>query len=105
MHEARACPHERANPAPVAVCRLSCLPARALRSFPAEYVVTKLDELCNWSRKGSMWPMTFGLACCAVEMMQAGAWALITRRCGGQSSPGVVRVLRFRGSHRRQALR
>lgn len=38
----------------------------------AEFVVTKVDELVNWARKGSMWPMTFGLACCAVEMMQAG---------------------------------
>ena len=28
----------------------------------AEYVVTGLDELANWARKGSMWPMTFGLA-------------------------------------------
>lgn len=27
-----------------------------------EYVVTGLDELANWARKGSMWPMTFGLA-------------------------------------------
>ena len=38
-----------------------------------EYVVTKVDSLVNWARKGSIWPMTFGLACCAVEMMHAGA--------------------------------
>lgn len=34
----------------------------------AEYVVAKMDDLANWARKGSMWPMTFGLACCAVEV-------------------------------------
>lgn len=41
--------------------------------FAIEYVVTKVDELVNWGRKGSMWPMTFGLACCAVEMMHVAA--------------------------------
>ena len=34
------------------------------------YLVTQLDALVNAARTGSMWPMTFGLACCAVEMMQ-----------------------------------
>lgn len=37
-----------------------------------EYVLTKVDALVNWARQGSIWPMTFGLACCAVEMMHSG---------------------------------
>lgn len=38
-----------------------------------EYVVAKLDEIGNIVRKGSIWPLTFGLACCAVEMMHVAA--------------------------------
>lgn len=34
-----------------------------------EYVLSTMDKIVNWARQGSMWPMTFGLACCAVEMM------------------------------------
>ena len=38
----------------------------------AGFVTTSSEALINWARKGSLWPLSFGLACCAVEMMQAG---------------------------------
>jgi NADH dehydrogenase (ubiquinone) Fe-S protein 7 len=38
-----------------------------------EYVTTRLDDIFNYVRAGSIWPMTFGLACCAVEMMHFAA--------------------------------
>jgi NADH-quinone oxidoreductase subunit B len=43
------------------------------------FVVTGVDNVMNWARTGSLWPMTFGLACCAVEMMQAGAGTLTNK--------------------------
>jgi len=35
----------------------------------ANFLTVQLDKLVNWARKSSLWPMTFGLACCAIEMM------------------------------------
>ena len=36
-------------------------------------VTTTLDEAVNWARTGAMWPLLFGLACCAIEMMSTQA--------------------------------
>ena len=36
------------------------------------FVTTSYDAVVNWAKTGSIWPMTFGLACCAVEMIHAG---------------------------------
>ena len=41
--------------------------------FSDNIVVTTVDSLFNWARASALWPMTFGLGCCAIEMMATGA--------------------------------
>jgi NADH-quinone oxidoreductase subunit B len=41
--------------------------------LPSGILLTSVEKLVNWSRKSSFWPATFGLACCAIEMMASGA--------------------------------
>ena len=45
-------------------------------------LTTTLEKAVNWARKQSMWPATFGLACCAIEMMSAGAGSYDLARWG-----------------------
>src|SRR3974377_2461305 len=58
-------------------------------------IFTQLDKVVNWARKSSIWPMSFGLACCAIEMMSAGASRFDLARFGAEV---------FRGSPRQSDL-
>ncbi|MFM7844673.1 MAG: NADH-quinone oxidoreductase subunit B [Planctomycetota bacterium] len=41
--------------------------------FEEGFILTTVEQAINWARESSIWPMTFGLACCAIEMMASGA--------------------------------
>ncbi len=41
--------------------------------FEPNIILTSVDQVLNWSRASSIWPLTFGLACCAIEMMATNA--------------------------------
>ncbi|MGB7985986.1 MAG: NADH-quinone oxidoreductase subunit B family protein [Terracidiphilus sp.] len=51
---------------------------------PEGFLLTSLDYAVNWIRKNSVWPMTFGLACCAIEMMSTGASRFDIARFGAE---------------------
>ena len=51
---------------------------------PEGVVLTTLDSAVNWMRKNSIWPLTFGLACCAIEMMSMGASRFDIARFGAE---------------------
>jgi NADH-quinone oxidoreductase subunit B len=58
-------------------------------------IFAKLDKVVNWARKSSIWPLSFGLACCAIEMMSASASRFDIARFGSEV---------FRGSPRQSDL-
>lgn len=53
-------------------------------SLPEGVLTTTLEKIVNWARKNSLWPVTFGLACCAIEMMATGASRFDLARFGAE---------------------
>ena len=62
-----------------------------IEEAPSGFLLTTVEDLVGYFRKASLWPVTFGLACCAIEMMAAGA--------AGSTSPASA----WRCSARRRA--
>ena len=70
--------------------------ADAIHHFPGGWLVTtSTDKIFNWARKSSIWPVTFGLACCAIEMMAMSTSRYDIARFGAEV---------FRGSPRQSDL-
>src|SRR5699024_8025932 len=63
--------------------------------IPSGFLLGKVEDLAGWVRSSSMWPVTFGLACCAIEMMAAGAPRFDVARFGRD-----VQQLRYRAGRR-----
>jgi NADH-quinone oxidoreductase subunit B len=52
--------------------------------FEKNFLVTTVDYVFNWARKSAIWPMTFGLACCAIEMIAASTARFDIARFGSE---------------------
>ena len=52
--------------------------------FEKNFLVTSVDYLFNWARKSALWPMTFGLACCAIEMIASSTSRFDIARFGSE---------------------
>jgi len=52
--------------------------------FDRNFLTTSVDYVFNWARKGSLWPLTFGLACCAIEMIAASTSRFDIARFGAE---------------------
>ena len=63
-------PHSEVGPGPAVS---GTLPQHRLPMPDGGFLLTKFEALLNWARSNSLWPLTFGTSCCAIEMMSTGA--------------------------------
>jgi hypothetical protein len=64
--------------------------------IPSGFLLTTVEKLAGYMRKNSLWPATFGLACCAIEMMAVGSAAKYDiARFGSEVSPRISTPSRF----------
>ncbi len=79
------------------------------RAFPGEVhqtagggiLLSKLDEVINWARSNSLWPLVFGTSCCAIEMMSTAAAKYDWSRFGfevARASPRQAYVIIIAGT-------
>ena len=71
-----------------------------IKNGESEVILTSLDELTNWGRANSLWPLGFGLACCAIEMMATFASNYDLERFGvfPRNSPRQADVMIISGT-------
>src|SRR2546422_10198158 len=55
------------------------------RRFEERALTTTVDHVFDWARKSAIWPMTFGPACCSIEMMASGGTRFYIARFGAEA--------------------
>src|SRR5439155_1638868 len=68
--------------------RKECVMGLIDHQFEDNFITTSIDRVLNWARESSIWPMGFGLACCAIEMMTASASRYDIARFGAEAAAG-----------------
>ena len=74
--------------------------------FEKNFLISTVDYVFNWARKSAVWPMTFGLACCAIEMIASSTARFDIARFGSEVFHVIHRAANVagEGDHRRFSL-